>query len=830
MENFKDKETEIINKDSSANLIHKFIRNHILLNKDKSKKECNDDIINKNIENNNNINNPAKKEKVSNDNNDNNNNNDKTLNKKSFNPFGLSNKKETSLSNTNNSEKTQKTPIKENKSIKKENILSKKLNTPDNKDQDLKINKNLDFTNELNSSKKLSENNSKIFKDNSKDIVLNKDEFNFQNKVNTTIENINDNNFVHKLEKQITPENNSNKKEIDIMPKDTDIDNTNLSKDEANSLTESKIISSTNNNISNNNLQDVPINKDSTFSYNNIICKIHKETYIDIDTHFNIICTKCSYKISDLQSTSKNAIQCNNDDKEAVFFCSDCNCFSCRQCFSKIHKLHNSDLIENVANSLKKNENKWTHSLIINKEELNKGIILLEEIINKIKIIKNSCNINNNSYGKNIIKMLEDKYNVLESNFISNLSLYITGSNKLKFVNKSNNKEDDNYNIEHFKKAKYDSDKIKNLEDSIKSIIENQSLFYSNNDNSKKDVYTNLINQQASINLIKNIINEKKTISNALLSINSNKDFKNKNNKTELILKNKKKYNNKVLSLKRDVCNYIEFLSETVVNSEQSNCFNNTYYIRRFIDFNLNPDISYFKSTGISIRTDLDVTIKGITICGMYVSNLEKIKLTTNEIKPEEISIPIEIIVKQITVNENADRKSLSINNSNKSYYTESNKESKKNDSTINYNENILLKQSALLKPIISDFDPVFSIKFNKEIKCIGCIDKQTIKTDNSIVILVKNLSSKDYVKLYTGKAAIKTNYNRDSIRNSNNNDNQNIQILCDNETNMNINNDYIDNVNARLNFFYISNKGEFESDFSEMTKGIISDIIYSRD
>ena len=238
--------------------------------------------------------------------------------------------------------------------------------------------------------------------------------------------------------------------------------------------------------------------------------------------------------------------------------------------------------------------------------------------------------------------------------------------------------------------------------------------------------------------------------------------------------KNKVKNNssfNEILKENQRVCS----LLTTTIKSISTLYFNSpSFFLRRFDSFSID-EIKYFNKTSIMIRSKNTILVKGIKICGLKIKSIDKLKLITGEIESSKLSIPIQVIVKKV-----------------------------KKDGDITNDYSII--HEAFIKPIISEEDPTFSLYFTEPLLCIGF--EGSIEADESILIEVVNKSNEQYLNLYTG---IVPKYHYEN----------NIQILFDN---------YYDPIlkHHKTNLIYFD-KSEIESDFTEISKGIISDLIYSR-
>lgn len=503
------------------------------------------------------------------------------------------------------------------------------------------------------------------------------------------------------------------------------------------------------------NMYNIKVNDKKIMSYvlDKIVCSIHNDKNIILINN-RMYCLLCDNK--NLIFKINLRIICENDKNYSELFCDTCNIFLCLSCFLfNSHKNHICDSISTQSLVYKNNINeKYQHNNYLLNEFIEKSnyfSIKNKEIFEKYTILKGNY--------KKIIREIKDKVNILislfNSSMIFNYKLFTQGITiKRRISNASHRLSTINeylLNIDNLlsNQSNFINKNIVNYFSLINSLYRNDP---SNSDN----IYTkiqNLDEEQKYINQIKGEIST------------TNQSSVSKNLETDC-----QKFYRKVIDILST--NTFQFRKEYL-------------FLRRFDFFNRNKIMYYFKKTGIWIRSYKKILIKGIRLCCINISIIDKIKISSNETDentPTLIPIMINIY-----------------------------KEYKKEDSNQTVVIDLIHHTQTHLKHCMNDEDPTFSVFFNEDIVLDGfCNDDYTHDMRNvnglKYLIEVNNMSNSfNYINLYTGYSM---RYNNQSTS----------QIVLDNF----INND--------CNFNLIEFSKVEESDFSEINIGIISDIIYSRE
>lgn len=590
-------------------------------------------------------------------------------------------------------------------------------------------------------------------------------------------------------------------------------------------------------------------------------CKAHGTKYLKISQnspHLNpiIICTKCNSNLLLSENKSqklkkKPKLKCDFDSQEALFFCIDCDKFICKACFAKQHKLHRSNLITNTASKIFEENNNRIKIVSVLKEKVVSALNLMGSIGNKIIALKKG----DDDEIRNVFDYIFEKYKKF---FISvEESFYIE---ILRYLDKSDNEGNSNRASGNF--GNYgiiDRNNYRNTIGSFKS---------SNDRNSSLDnFFSKMLMKLSSINELNSRVDKLKYN----LQLSSFEELKKTNNEIKLLLdeisvnlnRESNENNNIKLDSKTDsqlkyiITNYntnkylIENLNQEVkieLNNSSLSAkvlFNTsvnpmTYTIRRFDSFSKSKqeNLSFFKKTGIAIVSKSSIYIKGIGICGINISEKNRIKCISGELDPLSLAIPIEVEVKEIlkkynnkaaTGNNNEDNDNesfnfifnnlVSSNNNNNDTHVDNSDHTASEDSTyfsLSFKEKSLFKKRGFLKPILNTVSPVFTFHFDTPVNCGNALNKNK----KVIVISITNKSSEEYLNLYSGSVSrLSKNINtklQTILYESNNNDEE------ISKTNLSI--DF-----AKNNEFIIFSSKSTESDFIETEKGIICDILYSK-
>lgn len=201
--------------------------------------------------------------------------------------------------------------------------------------------------------------------------------------------------------------------------------------------------------------------------------------------------------------------------------------------------------------------------------------------------------------------------------------------------------------------------------------------------------------------------------------------------------------------IEKDIQNYQNMVNESI-NLGASNM---NFFLRRFNHFN-HPDDKkslFFKKSYLKLAVEDDIYLSGINLCGLH--------------KGEK---PINISIELLEISNNT-RESLSSEHKS------------------------ILKENFSLKAIQDEADPVSSYFFNLPVFIKS-------KDRASYLLVIENLTSEQYVKIFTGNATLTDKFFY-------------LQELQCNTTEVK---------------FTFSRPKNINSDFDELTAGILSDVIFS--
>jgi hypothetical protein len=595
-----------------------------------------------------------------------------------------------------------------------------------------------------------------------------------------------------------------------------------------------------------------------------VSCKIHRINNISLHEN-QVICFSCGnsknleeLKPSQLKLSNKlNKLSCDSDGKEALFFCIDCDIFCCKVCFAKKHKVHKSNLLSNISEKiLKENENRQNAiPLLLEKIEL--SILSINEINYRLFILK-SNNLQKLKAKFDLIfveyrKFVKSLQSILYSSILetlelnslkngSNESYRSEGGNSLKNYNSYDINNPQELNIDKF---------FKRIFEKLNHISELTLLTQNLVSNLRLDSTDNI--KYFSIEF-KKISSEIEKISTSIkLDLSKEKSLKvcsASDSQCNEIIKGFNKNKNKI----DNVLNYFSY-SLSCFTQSANHLFKcpadpKNFFIRRFDSFSNEDQVNFLKSSSLAIQSKETIFIKGVSLCGLRISERNRLRIISGDLDPKKLEISIQIEVREAfkecknfktnnesflnNINSKFDKPESDNSNSfiskkesivdtentkeptNINSIKDSNEEQgdNNNNSKFVYHENLLICQKGFLKPILNPINPVFTIYFDDFIECTGMSSKEKTKT---IIITVRNLSNEDYLNIYTGTVL---RYFKDS----------NVQIIF---YEANSNKQVFTNIKQRdisqLNPFICFSSKHTESDFVEIQKGIISDIIYSK-
>ena len=441
-------------------------------------------------------------------------------------------------------------------------------------------------------------------------------------------------------------------------------------------------------------LEEETLNQPKHFlSLNNVYCSLHRKNYIKFDSHnFIIICSKCieegkesNLKFQDeanehiIKIEEKNiklpedTIVCvNHNNKKGSFYCDECKEFICKFCFAEEHKLHKCHLPEIIANEFKNYINDSIDNAKKLKPELDNTIDEISHISENLKVQKNE-----------IVKV--------PSSSFSNITL--KNKNEIdEFLNKFNNILD---NLDNEVSSDYERHiKIKEKAQMyIKELNEISSKL--KNENNSLNNFQLCIYHKNTKEKIKEILNFEKNSSNfvniKLISL------------IDKCEKTKPNLLNDIILLNKSLSNY----ENTSMSSISTGQASNSILLRRFLRF-IHNEIKFFKNTSLIVKTNSQIFLSGLAVCGLYISQ-KKIKDPNNNFKNDSIDIKVNIF----------------------SYDIDSGKK-----------EENLFNEDFTIFSIIDKNDPSQIIYFSKGVKILA---------EQNYLITIENISSNSYCDLWVG-------------------------------------------------------------------------------
>lgn len=559
----------------------------------------------------------------------------------------------------------------------------------------------------------------------------------------------------------------------------------------------------------------------------NISCKLHGKKFLVVDTSsFKLMCKICSdnafnneismtesnnneiRKISnshnsnleitnaEISSDEDEIIECDiHPTSKGSFYCDDCKLFICKCCFSKSHRLHNSNLPEEIAANFKKSLKEYFASISHLEPKIMESIKTISDLEARIKSIR------------------ESSFKRLEEMCVN--------------INKLCAKHSEAF-LEEYKAAVENVDtetntilvRLNALNGRIEKTLEEIFAYKNKMAKMQPDDFFNLCAMKKDK---KQLFKEAKKIfedSKYLLSyivIDTIRNAKKKISQFDSIIQKL----NKKLSLSRN----------SIVNSVQKGISSYSYKIKRFTKFS-KTGIKYFKCSSVIFKSYSAISVVGFNICGLVRSAFKKDENNINNIDNQNSdnnnSNNLNSGHSKINLKE-TDGKTAKINSSHNNFSeTKSNesnnlinkeetgsymRSSTKANNIVGYpNEKVRVPIKIMIKEAnsndISKYDVIFEEEFyltdilNPIDPTITFYLKKSInlKPERLYVFSVVNMDNEAYLEIWNGE--VPKFFQKDLIQ----------TIQC--------------NTNLLKFAFYVAEG--IESDFTEFDSGIIADVLYS--
>jgi hypothetical protein len=548
----------------------------------------------------------------------------------------------------------------------------------------------------------------------------------------------------------------------------------------------------------------------------NISCKLHGKKFLVVDTSsFKLMCKICSdsednniyntdlnnalrkasqspssnLEITNAENSSdeEEKIECNvHPTSKGSFYCDDCKIFLCKSCFSKNHRLHNSNLPVEISANFKLSLKQYFSSISLLEPKIMESIKTISDLEAKIKRIREtsfkrleeSCNKINKLCVKQADAFLEE-YKVSVDNVDTETNTILVRLNALTAKIKKTLEEILSY------KAKIDRMQPKDFYILCVMKRERKQLF--------KEAIKIFEDSKYLLNYI--IID---TIRNAKIKISQ---F------DTITLKFNKKLN---------------LYRNSVINSVQKGISSYSYKIKRFTKYS-KGGIKYFKCSSVIFKSYSAISVVGFNICGLVRSILKKD--TSVEINNTDYN---QKSSKNNKTSLKEHEKNTNIKNNN--FNTETNLDENSTPS-IKYNIGNIVRLSSKVNNVagypnekvrvpikiiikeahsndISEYDVIFEEEFyltdilNSIDPTITFYLKKSInlKPETLYLFSVVNMDNEAYLEIWNGE--VPKFFQKDLIQ----------TIQC--------------NTNLLKFAFYIAEG--IESDFTEFDSGIIADVLYS--
>ena len=379
---------------------------------------------------------------------------------------------------------------------------------------------------------------------------------------------------------------------------------------------------------------EIKENPNHFFPLNNIYCSLHETNYLKFDSNtFKIICTKCieEEKENHIQfsNTNKNlkkekkknfdeeTITCiKHNNKKGSFYCDQCKEFICKFCFAEEHRMHKCHLPEIISEEFKN----YINDSITNAEKLkpvlDNAIDEVSHISSNLKVQKNeiikvpSTSISNiNFNNKKQIEEFLNKFTILLDNLDNDVNNDCERHSKIK----------DKIQV-YIKELDEISKKIKNEDNSLNNF---QLCIYHKK---SKEKITEIFNF---------ITNSFNFLDNKLVSL------------IEKCEKTKPTLLNDITLLNKSLSNYENTSMSSILTGQASN----SILLRRFLRF-IHNEIKYFKNTSLLVKSNSQIFLSGLSICGIYISkkkiNNPNNNLNTNLSNRGSLDINVNIFVYDI--------------------------------------------------------------------------------------------------------------------------------------------------------------------------------------
>ena len=348
--------------------------------------------------------------------------------------------------------------------------------------------------------------------------------------------------------------------------------------------------------------------KETTNQYlplNNIYCSLHQTDYLKFDTNsFQIICTKCieegkennlnfsntTINIKKEKKTyDEETITCiNHNDKKGSFYCDQCKEFICKFCFAEEHRMHKCHLPKIISDEFKTYINDSINNTEKLKPVLDNAIEEVSKIYSNLKVQKNdiikvpSTSISNITFNnKNQINEFLNKFIILLDNLDNDVNTDYERHNRIKEKIQVYLKELDEI-----------SKKIINEDNSLNNF---QLCIYHKKSKEKITEILNFITNSFNFldNKLKSLIEKCETTKPNLL--------------------------NDITLLNKSLSNYENTSMSSILTGQASN----SILLRRFIRF-IHSEIKFFKNTSIVIKSNSQIFLSGLSICGIYTSKKKR--------------------------------------------------------------------------------------------------------------------------------------------------------------------------------------------------------------
>jgi len=522
----------------------------------------------------------------------------------------------------------------------------------------------------------------------------------------------------------------------------------------------------------------------------NISCKLHGKKYLVVDTlSFKLMCKICSdsngnkteknnittdeamnsnLEITNIDNSSEEEhddIECDlHPNLKGSFYCDDCKIFLCKSCFSKEHRLHNSNLPEEIAKSFKYSLGEFSNTIFSLEPKIINSIKTISDLEAKIIAIRESS-----------IKRIEDiKIN------IKNLSNKKAEMFFEEYKNSMQNVDTDTNNV-LLRLDALNKKIINTLEELINYKNRVNEVNKSNNNNYFYDFCEKKKQKKELFKQAKKIFYDSKTLINYIFD-DIVKIAKKKISEFDFLIQ----MFNKKLNLYRN----------SVINSLQRGISSFSFKIKRFTKFS-KAGIKYFKCSSLIFKSYSAISVVGLSVCGLVkriikseISFKENKNNINNSYNPHTNHIPT--LIDNHTNRNLASSKIDDVESSLKDRARLPIKiilKESLSDDYLKYEK--IFEEDFLLFDILNPFDPTNTFYLKKSIN---------IKPERLYIISVINLDKETYVEIWNGE--VPKIFQKEESQ----------SIEC--------------NTN-HLKFTFNIAEG-IESDFSEFDSGIIADVLYS--